>query len=46
MDGDLKEEEQGRVLKLAGHLNCAICHLKLSEFEKCIEECEKVSEMS
>jgi len=43
LDGIFKDEdkEQGAPLKLAGHLNCAACYLKMAAYLKCIDECAK-----
>lgn len=36
------EEEKARSLRLAAHLNLAMCHLKLKEYTQALENCNKV----
>ena len=43
----LSEERDLRIaspLILAGHLNVALCYLKLGKYPECIESCDKVRE--
>ncbi|XP_015274412.1 PREDICTED: peptidyl-prolyl cis-trans isomerase FKBP4-like, partial [Gekko japonicus] len=37
------EEEKARSLRLAAHLNLAMCHLKLKEYSQALENCNKFS---
>lgn len=37
------EETKAKSLRLAAHLNLAMCHLKLKEYSQALENCNKVS---
>nr|XP_020666877.1 peptidyl-prolyl cis-trans isomerase FKBP4 [Pogona vitticeps] len=38
-----EEEAKARNLRLAAHLNLAMCHLKLKEYSQVLENCDKVN---
>lgn len=37
-----EEDTKARSLRLAAHLNLAMCHLKLKEYSQALENCNKV----
>jgi len=37
-----EEEEKAKALRLAAHLNLAMCYLKLQEASSALESCDKV----
>lgn len=37
-----EEESKAKSLRLAAHLNLAMCHLKLKEYSQALENCNKV----
>lgn len=37
-----EEESKAKTLRLAAHLNLAMCHLKLKEYSQALENCNKV----
>ncbi|XP_054854750.1 peptidyl-prolyl cis-trans isomerase FKBP4 [Eublepharis macularius] len=40
-----EEEEKARNLRLAAHLNLAMCHLKLKEYSQALENCNKALDL-